>query len=677
MGAPRSHTTVVTVLLVTFATIGVAGPAFAFDSRGHSVIEALAYRALVEGYGGQSPRPDVLRDLINDGALEAPVCFGSADELSAECLAAPARNPLLCWPEPRSDRPDAFFRRQFSDSGQCFHYMGTIGDSLSDPFPGTSIPRELGTSAVVRCNDLLDILMRQVVVDGGPGARQSGFGLYELMHSVEDSFSYAHTERTPDGERVDYLRVWKPIEMIAAIPTERARKIPPGVFHEWDDHRDKTFVVEGSKERCEERSDHPYDVPYDCLSVEGERARQAVVELLVLIRDLRAAHQAAPPGTDTRPETSPEWLAYRAKWFTSVHPCAGDECATRQPPDLVPGDYAYLGVDSRFVTPGTFEVEARGSVLRYAEGLNPFESLVNASLGYQYQLDGGSAGYVGLGVGLVVPLGFRTDLGFTAAEMRFIFGRSGGAFELLTRLLRLDYPLGDRWAISVEGPIVVNWVQPAVHWALGVGLSYGLEAPRVVGGNTLLHHEDKVAREDADWVPPPAPYGWLQGRKTTVAILAGITAASPPANAIAGRSYGLGMLGAEMEWDQDAWGGHHAFTPTVAFSAGIRNTSGDSSYLTGTVALGARWYFLGPLGLSVTAVRAESGPKIRGKDEVDTAIGVHGPPGKEYYFLAGSRAGLALRLGFIELLVDGPTIAWNANPFGANELLSFTLGIRL
>jgi hypothetical protein len=136
--------------------------------------------------------------------------------------------------------------------------MGTITDSLSEPFPGTSVPRDLATSAAVRCNDLLDILLRQVVVDGGPGARQGGFGLYELMHAVEDSFSYAHAERTPDGERVDYLRVWNPIDR-----------------------------------------------------------------------------------------------------------------------------YAFVGVDSRFVTPGTFEVGARGSVLRYAEGLNPFESVLNASHGYQ------------------------------------------------------------------------------------------------------------------------------------------------------------------------------------------------------------------------------------------------------------------------------------------------------
>jgi hypothetical protein len=280
-------------------------------------------------------------------------------------------------------------------------------------------------------------------------------------------------------------------------------------------------------------------------------------------------------------------------------------------------------------------------------------------------------------VGLALPLGFRADIGLTAAEMRVVFGGSGGSFELLTRLLRFDYSLGDRWALSFEGPIVVNWVEPAVHWSLGVGVSYGLTTPRVVAGDTLLHHEDRVPREDAEWVPPPAPYGRLQGRRTTVGVLAGVSAVSPPPSAVGGRTYGLGMLGAELLWDQDAWGGFHAFTPVVSLSAGVRNTTGESSYLTGTLGLGVRWYVLGPLGLSVTAVRLESGPKIRGKSETDPSTGVHGPPGSEYYFLAGSRLGLALRLGIIELLVDSPTIAWTSEPFGTHEILSFTLGIRL
>ena len=495
---------------VVAGTVALAGPAFAFDSKGHNVIEALAYRTLVEGYQGQPPRPEVLRDLINDGALDRPWCFGPGGELSSECLKAPAENPLLCWPEPKTDRPDAFFRRQFNDPGQCFHYMGTLTDGLSDPIRGSAVPRELATSAIVRCNNLLEILLRQIVVDGGPGTRQSGFGLYELLHAVEDSFSHAHSERTPEGERLDYLRIWKPIEKIAGIPTERSSKIPDTVFHKWDDHRDKTYVVEGGEQACEERIDHPYDVPYACLSAEGDRARQAIVELLVLVRDLRLAQRGASPGTNTRPETSPEWRHYLAKWFTPVRPCEGVECGVRQPPEPSPGKYAYLGLNTRFETPGSFEATAHGSVLRYAERLNPFLTLVSASLGYRYRTDGGSSGVLGLGAGLVLPVGLKADIGFTAAELRTFFGGTGNGFELLTRLLRFDYALSDKLALSVEGPMVVNWVQPAVHWSVGLGLSYGLSSPRFVEGDTLLLHDDTTRREDAEWVPPPAPFGRLQ-----------------------------------------------------------------------------------------------------------------------------------------------------------------------
>jgi len=657
------------------AAMGLACPAEAFDSKGHNVIEALAYRTLVEGHAGVAAQPEVLRDLINDGALDTPWCFGRGKPLSGECLDAVSSNPLLFWPEAETARPDAFFRRQFSDSGQCFHYMATLADGTTEMLPGTSVPRALATSAVIRCNDLLDTLMRQVVVEGGPGTRRGGFGLYELMHAIEDSFSFAHGERTAEG--IDHLRIWRPLERIAGLSSEQTKKIPAAVFHEWGDHRDTTYVVEGGETGCEKRTGHPYDVPYECLSSEGDRARQAIVELLVVVRNLRLAKLGAPGGTDTHPEQSPEWVQYRARWFTPVHACEGAECATRQPSDPVPGSYGFLGVDLRFESPGNFEAIARGSVLRFAEELNPFVYGVSVNLGYQHRKDGSSAGLAGLGVGLVLPLGFKAAIGLTAAEMRAIFGGPGDSFELLTRLLRFDYALSDRVLLSIEGPLAVNWVEPSARWSIAVGISYGLSSPRLVGDATLVHHEDKTEREDPDWVPPPAPYGYLHGRKTAVGLLAGVTATTRPASAVEGRPYGLGLLGVELAWDRDRWGRPHALTPVVLIGAGVRNTSGESGYFTGTLGLGLRWYFLGPLGLTLTPLVVEGGPKIHATDKADTSAGVHGSPGSQYYLVVGSRLGLALRLGFIDLLVDSPTLAWTSDPFGAHEILSFTLGVRL
>ena len=58
------------------ALVAIPGTSPAFDAQGHDVIEALAYSSLVEGSDGRPPRHDVLRYLINDGALVPPICFG-------------------------------------------------------------------------------------------------------------------------------------------------------------------------------------------------------------------------------------------------------------------------------------------------------------------------------------------------------------------------------------------------------------------------------------------------------------------------------------------------------------------------------------------------------------------------------------------------------------------------
>ena len=185
---------------------------------------------------------------------------GAATRRRRSASDAAASNPLLDWPQPLTDRPDAAFRRQFSDVGQCFHYMATLDDAQTDALPGTAVPRALATSAVVRCNDLLDGLLRQVVVIGGPATRRSSHGLYEFMHAVGDSFSGSHTERTDDG-RIGYLRVWQPIEKLVKLPTERSARIPATAYHKWDDHRDKTYVIEGGEAHCEKRTDQPVRRP--------------------------------------------------------------------------------------------------------------------------------------------------------------------------------------------------------------------------------------------------------------------------------------------------------------------------------------------------------------------------------------------------------------------------------
>ena len=93
--------------------------------------------------------------------------------------------------------------------------------------------------------------------------------------------------------------------------------------------------------------------------------------------------------------------------------------------------------------------------------------------------------------------------------------------------------------------------------------------------------------------------------------------------------------------------------------------------------MGLRWYAFGPLGFSVTPVRVEGGPKVRGDEELDTSPGVHGSLGSQYYFQAGSRFGIAFNAGIVDILVEAPTIEWSSKPLAGHEILTVSLSIRL
>ena len=83
------------------------------------------------------------------------------------------------------------------------------------------------------------------------------------------------------------------------------------------------------------------------------------------------------------------------------------------------------------------------------------------------------------------------------------------------------------------------------------------------------------------------------------------------------------------------------------------------------------------IGLSLTAIRLEGGPKVRGEEEEDPSAGVHGDAASQHYFMAGSRLGIVFTAGLVDLLVEAPTIAWTSKPFESREILSVRLALRL
>ena len=108
---------------------------------------------------------------------------------------------------------------------------------------------------------------------------------------------------------------------------------------------------------------------------------------------------------------------------------------------------------------------------------------------------------------------------------------------------------------------------------------------RLARGRDLLETEVTAERRDEAWVPPPAPYGHSEGRARSWYVVAGMTVdkhhpTMPSRDAITG----TGLIGGELAWDRDRWGGRFTWAPAVSLGVGNRRTSGDSAYFTGALA---------------------------------------------------------------------------------------------
>jgi hypothetical protein len=668
-----------TSILIGAALLAAPGWCLAFDTEGHRVIEALAYRTLLEGGDGHPPRPEVLRDLINDGALASPFCFGANQP--ERCLEAVSENPLLAWPQPRTDRPDNDYSRQFSKPGQCVHFMAMLSDEGTVPLAGRHVPRGLATTAVARCTNLLQEMMRQVVVVGGAGTRESGYGLYELMHAVTDSFSYAHVERIPGTLEVDYLRVWGPVSGLLVSRLSDYYADSP-LQHDAADVRDgayiRTFAVVKGRP-CKELVDLPYTVPVACLSDEGDHARRALVELLVLVRDLRLAKIRATPGVHTDPQESAAWTEYKARWFAPSNLCQGAECQAKQPAELVQASGMLFGGGTTInPTRGFYDVTGNFRLFRWTQQASPFVFGLDAEAGYRRMYrEAVNLGVVGAGLILGVPIDHRSGIGFYPLGGRFTFGGSGSGWEIYSQGLLFDFHATENLSISLQGPVEIEWRNVRVNWSFGVVVGYTPTRKRVAGGHLTRHPEEIVPVHDAEWAPAPLWFGRLKGRETTWSLFLDATPipqASAPDSAVMG---GLAALGARLMWDRNPWGDRLATAYGGSLEMGVRNTSPDTSYLTLTGAFEVRWNFLAWLGLSIVPVRIEGGPKVRGISIDDASTGVRGSPPNQYYLQGASRIGLALSAGMIELLVQAPSLAWQGSPFDTGEILSLNLGFRI
>jgi hypothetical protein len=669
------------LLLTGTAIVAAPGASSAFEQQGHIVIEAAAYRSVVEGRDGQPARPEVLRDLINDGALGAPICFGVAADLPKRCRTVATENPLLQWPQPFTDRPDHNYARQFTEPGQCVHFMGMLQDEASSLLPGRHVPRALATSAVVRCRDMLDDILRQVVLVGGVGTRESGYGLYELMHAVTDSFSYAHAERQPGTHRIDFLRVWGPIGTLAMSRLSDYFADSP-LQHDAEDPRDSAYVrnfAEVNGLPCKDLTALPYTVPFACLSEEGDLARQALVELLVVVRDLRRAQLASSPGVKTEPEKSAAWKRFKDRWFTPLNPCQGEECQARQPAERIQASGLLFGGGAAF-RPGrsSYDVTANFRLMEWSQAGSPFVFGLGSEAGYRRDYRA-PANHATFGAGLLLELPFdrRAAVGFSPLSGRYTLGGPSKGWEIYTQAFHYEFHVAENISVSVLGPVEFDWRRVTVDWAFGVVVGYTPSRRHVAGGPLIGPPASTVPRHDDRWAPEPLWFGHLKGRESTWYLFVDMT---PIPQRSAGTSPvlgGLGALGARLMWDRDPWSNPIATSYGGSLEAGLRSTGQDSSYLTAALAAEFRWFFMPSLGLSFVPVRVEGGPKVRGVAIPDAAPGTHGSPEHQYFLQVGSRIGVALSAGMVDLVLQAPTLAWQAHrPLNTGEILTLRVSLR-
>jgi hypothetical protein len=174
------------------------------------------------------------------------------------------------------------------------------------------------------------------------------------------------------------------------------------------------------------------------------------------------------------------------------------------------------------------------TLFRYAWELNPFVYALSGELGYRRYNNGAGAGLVGLEVDLALPIGRRLAVGFTPAAWRVAFGGDHTGSEITTNFLRIDYVIDSRFALTLHGPLEIDWRRPKAELSFGIGVAWALTSPKFAGGPLIEHHSDRVERVDETWSPPQAPYGRLKGRTASWYVGTGVTTVQTPAESHGG-----------------------------------------------------------------------------------------------------------------------------------------------
>lgn len=302
---------------------GIAGlsfPGFAFAPHGHEVLESAAYRRVLgmrnikDGLGKTTTGLEAMRTLFSVGLLESPGC--APQEATTDIRCTPGGDPLPrdFMPPLVTGRLDEVLGRQFSSDGQCFHFMARSADVVETELDGqTGVPTGLRARAYDRCIVTLESILEETF--SHTGVSTAGLrGLYAMMHSIADSFSAAHVDRTAEGDIV----LLKPWTIRAFIPyaldgSPRDWKYFNGPSHHtMIDPRDEEYVLDtdltGTID-CRNVA-HPNLVPETCLTDRGRAAMNAMSDLLLMVFGVVSAEPGVALARISRTRVAAGWARF-------------------------------------------------------------------------------------------------------------------------------------------------------------------------------------------------------------------------------------------------------------------------------------------------------------------------------------------------------------------------------
>jgi hypothetical protein len=644
---------IVVALIVVAGAALVSSAAHAFELDGHEIIEATAYKRLLAmdvvpgaGVPNVSGRA-LLAALIAAGVLDEPPCFDRTRP-RGDCGDDQRLDlPLEYWPRLHAGAADLVIDRQLGQHGQCQHFMATTADGLTPDDPRFGVPAALATEAYARCvrvaGAVFDLILRDPQL-----AHWRLAGTYVLMHALQDSFSAAHANRNPRFEIV-HLLSWKLIDWPRYAWHGRL-SFPARTHHAITDARDADDVRWDARSRdgraCRDFH-NPYAFPEECLTERARAAAGAVVDLLIAIHRSRAVAAAAGrPATvfSASGDEAGAWMAFVHEHLASVAAPAELPASPPEPPrraDVFVGVQGVLG-DHRLGA-GLW-----GAKL-FLGAATPFVLGFTGGAGYT-RTDGGNQVVAGMNLALLLPLIRRFTIGAAPAGVRVV---CDARFEscrpdVVAGLGVLLVPLGDATWLGVEGPSW-SWTARSVGSTWG-GLSFGWSHERVG------RRDPPAADVLATWDPPrPDDVRAFRSARTTRTVYLAATAISQRENSFAG-------VGLEWRRDRDVWDRRSGLGPGLQLEVdGGRIETADTG---GGIAVAptVRAYLL-PNRLAVNATPA--------------LVRVGAIAGRALAVDVAARAGVALEVGRLELVVDSPPLSYVSTARWHPLPITVRLGMRL